>query len=143
MSESEAKTITITSTMEPKPDAEHGRDMQAEILAQQELDRITIRLRPVDPGGISPTDPRAKSKSRAKREWKPNEREREILKLSRTGSLAAYCDALDRAGVPFPEKWQRMGKPTSHGEAWDSKSERMRGWIKSDRANVWRRFLNK
>jgi hypothetical protein len=146
MSESEAKTITITSTMEPKPDVEHGRDMQAEILAQQELDKITIRLRPVDPGGISPTDHQAKSKSnrRTREPWAPTARELAIVNIPRTIKPEEYCKRLDRAGIPFPEEW---GSYQSHEAAYhaqgmdEKKRKRLRGWMNSNRSNVWKRFL--
>lgn len=80
-------------------------------------------------------------KKRVKQPWVPTDREQAILNIPRKMPLAEYCRALDLAGILFPEKWQRQGKPTLYADAWESKSKKLRSWVKSDRYNVWARFL--
>ena len=129
MSESESKSLTTTFTREPKPHDQHQSDLQAEILRQQELELLTIRVH----GAVRP-------KHRTRQPWQPTDRERAILNIPKKLALENYCLALDTAGVPFPEKWQRQGKPASHRDAWENGSKRLKGWIKCERRNVWARF---
>jgi hypothetical protein len=82
-----------------------------------------------------------KTKLRTKRPWRPTERQRAILDQAPPNqlSLEKYLQALDHARIPFPEKYQRKGLPKSHQEAWDSKNERLLGWLKSERRNAWKK----
>ena len=127
MGESESKSLGWSP--EPKPEAEHQADLRAEILRQQQLELLTIRVQ----GPVRP-------KHRTRQPWQPTDRERAILNIPKKLSLEKYCLALDAAEVPFPEKWQRQGKPATHQDAWENGSKRLKGWIKSERHNVWARF---
>jgi hypothetical protein len=91
---------------------------------------------------LNPPAPVRLKKTRTKRPWQPTDRERAILNLppSSQMKLEEYCKALDHAGVPFPEKWQKKGWPQSHREAWESKDDQLRDNIKSERRNVWNRL---
>jgi hypothetical protein len=136
--ESDAKTYTVTSA--PKPAAQHQADLEAEIQRQQQLETLTVsidRITRSTPGQGAPAPV-----TRSKRGWEPTDREHAIINIPRTVSLEAYSRALDDADVPFPEKWQRQGKPPSHTEAWKMKGN-PRNRMKSERANIWRRFLKK
>jgi len=129
MGESESKSLTSGWSPEPKPHDQHQADLQAEIRRKQELDLLTIRVQ----GPVRP-------KHRTRQPWQPTDRERAILNIPKKLALEKYCLALDTAGVPFPEKWQRQRKFAFHRDAWENGSKRLKGWIKSERRNVWARF---
>lgn len=81
------------------------------------------------------------ARKRSKRAWQPTERERAILSLPHGRKLMReYCQSLDTKGVPFPEKWQKKGWPKNHVDAWDSKDDRLRNNLESERNNAWTRM---
>ncbi len=93
-------------------------------------------------GSTEPTPKRTRPR------WEPTARERAILRLPAPGTkdhpgamkMDAYCQALDDAGILFPEKWQKRGKPKTHREAWESKDERLQHSLMSERHNAWKRL---
>jgi hypothetical protein len=112
-------------------------ELLAEIRQRNLFAELESRLQPI----ASPLATPAHPKQRTKQPWRPNERQQAILKIPRSIPLEKYCQTLDRAGVPFPEKWQKRGWPKSHQEAWGSKDKQLRNLLKCERNNVWMRLL--
>jgi hypothetical protein len=110
------------------------KEVQDEIRSKGLLDELETRL--LQSQDIAPRPKR----HRAKRPWRPNERQQAILDLPAPGQmpLETYCKALDAANVPIRPKWQKGGKPATHLQAWAT-GKKLRDYVRNEREYVWKK----